>query len=312
MEIFKICINAVLPLFFIMLTGYLFRVVGVVNQKDVLRMNSVSFKLFLPAMCFINIYDSDLAVLKDIKLGGFIVACILLNFLLGVLFVKRFVPDVKQKGVVLQTLFRTNFLVTALPMAKNLVGDVIDPQVGLLLFIIVPLFNILSVISMEAFNGEKIDLKALLVDMLKNPLIESFIFVIFLKAFHIRLPGSLESAVRSFGAMASTFALFLVGAFLDFGHVRDQFKQVMFLTVMRLIVVPALFLTISVAVGFRDASFVLLLGFFSSSVAAAAFTMSEQMGGDAMLAGNVVMMTSAFLPFTFFLWSMLFMNLGIF
>ena len=312
MDIFKICINAVLPLFIIMLAGYLTRRVGVIGLKDVLKMNSVCFKLFLPAMCFINIYDSNLSELYNTKLVVFIIASIHVNFALGVLYVKRFVPDDRQKGVVLQGLFRTNFLVTALPMARNLVGDSILSKVGVLLFIIVPLFNILSVIAMKAFIGEKTDIKSLILNMLKNPLIESFILVLFLMIFHLHLPPALESAVRSFGSMASTLALFLVGAFLDFGNVKGNLKIVMTVTTMRLILIPGFFLLISALLGFRDESFVLLLGFFSSSVAVAAFTMSEQMGGDGQLASSIVIMTSALLPITFFLWSMLFMNLGMF
>ena len=312
MDIFLICLNAVLPLLLIMLTGYIVRLLKLITQDTVLKMNSLAFKIFLPAMCFMNIYDSDLSSLMNVKLVSFIIICVLVNFILGYLYVKKFVPDNRQKGAVLQGTFRTNFLVTALPMARNLVGDSITEIVGVLLFIIVPVFNILSVIAMEIFSDKKIEVKKILIDMLKNPLIESFIAVLILKVFNIRLPKAIESVLGSFGSMASTYALFLVGAFLNFDSIKSNLKQVLTVTTLRLVIFPTIFLTLTVLMGFRGDEFVLLMGLFTSSVAVAAFTMTEQMGGDAQLAGNIVMLTSALLPLTFFLWSLLFMKMGMF
>ena len=55
-----------------------------------------------------------------------------------------------------------------------------------------------------------------------------------------------------------------------------------------------------------------LIAVFASSTAVASFVMAEQMGGDAKLAGNIVVVTSACASFTLFAWSLLFKALGAF
>ena len=87
----------------------------------------------------------------------------------------------------------------------------------------------------------------------------------------------------------------------------------------RLVVMPAIFLSLGALLGFRGVEFAALIGIFASSNAVAAFTMAQQMGGDAELAGDIVVTTSAasiltmfFWMFTIFGWSFLFKSLGMF
>ena len=80
----------------------------------------------------------------------------------------------------------------------------------------------------------------------------------------------------------------------------------------RLVLVPGIFLTIGALLGFRGVEFAGLIGVFASSTAVASFTMAQQMGGDAELAGDIVVVTSALCPFTIFGWSLLFKSLGMF
>ena len=80
----------------------------------------------------------------------------------------------------------------------------------------------------------------------------------------------------------------------------------------RLVVMPAIFLSLGALLGFRGVEFAALIGIFASSDAVAAFTMTQQMGGDAGLAGDIVVVTSTLCPFTIFGWSFLFKSLGMF
>ena len=51
---------------------------------------------------------------------------------------------------------------------------------------------------------------------------------------------------------------------------------------------------------------------FASPTAVNSFTMAQQMGGDAELAGDIVVVTSAVSMLTMFLWVFLFKSLGMF
>ena len=80
----------------------------------------------------------------------------------------------------------------------------------------------------------------------------------------------------------------------------------------RLLVMPGILLTPAYLLGIRDTGFAGLISVFASATAIASFTMTQQMGGDAELAGDIVVSTSALCIVTMFAWSVLFKALGAF
>ena len=104
--------------------------------------------------------------------------------------------------------------------------------------------------------------------------------------------------------------LFLLGAFIDFKAIGKYRRDLICVSTGRLLVVPAIFLTLGYILGFQGLEFAILIGIFASSAAVASFTMAQQMGGNAELAGDIVILTSALCPFTIFLWSLLSTTLG--
>ena len=75
---------------------------------------------------------------------------------------------------------------------------------------------------------------------------------------------------------------------------------------------PGIFLTLAYLSGIRGVEFAGMIAIFGSATAIASFTMVQQMGGDAELAGDIVVSTSALCCFTLFMWSFLFKTLGAF
>ena len=71
-------------------------------------------------------------------------------------------------------------------------------------------------------------------------------------------------------------------------------------------------LTAAFLIGIRGVGFAGLISVFASATAIASFTMTQQMGGDAELAGDIVVSTSALCIVTMFAWSVLFKALGAF
>ena len=69
-------------------------------------------------------------------------------------------------------------------------------------------------------------------------------------------------------------------------------------------------LTPAVLLVWRGVALASLLPVFASSTAVNSFTMAQQMGGDAELAGNIVVATSALCSLTMFFWCFLFKSLG--
>lgn len=307
-----VCLNAVTPIFLIMAAGYAAKCAGFIKEEYVPWMNGVLFKVFIPIMCFYNIYSSDLSQGIRPFYVFFLIISILIEYILSLIFGTLFVRDTSRRGVVIQGLYRSNFLFVGIPLAASLLGEGSMGVVAISSAIVAPMFNILAVITLEAYNGKKPSVKKLLFEILKNPLIIGCELGILVLALGIHLPAAVESAVSDMGRATSPMLLFLLGAFFRFSGSKEHMAELVAACVGRLIIFPGIALGVAALLNFHGAEFVTLLVVFSSSTAIASFTMAQQMGGDANLAGDIVVMTSALCSFTLFLWSFLFMQMGLF
>lgn len=128
----------------------------------------------------------------------------------------------------------------------------------------------------------------------------------------IKLPSAIESTVSQLGAATNPLLLFLLGAFFKFDGLRRYAKDLVPVCIGRLVVIPGIFLTAAMLLGIRGVEFAGMIAIFGSATAIASFTMAQQTGGDAELAGDIVVATSALCSFTMFGWSLLFKTLGVF
>ena len=129
----------------------------------------------------------------------------------------------------------------------------------------------------------------------------------------MKLPLTVEKAVSGLGNIATPLQLFLLGAFFRFEGLRRYRLPLTAVTAIKLFVTPAAALSLAAALGFRGVEFVALIGVFASPTAVNSFTMVQQMEcGDAELAGDIVIMTSAVSLFSFFLWIWIFKTMGVF
>lgn len=312
MDSFFICLNAILPIVLIAAVGYAAKRFGVIREKDVPRMNAVVFKVFMPVMSFYNIYVSDLSSALRPELLLFIVAGIMITYGLSFVYARFFVPVYDRRGVVIQGLFRSNYLIIGLPMAAGLTqgGDIgVAAVAGA---VVVPVFNALAVITLEAYNGQRPKPMRLLLDVMKNPLIIGSLLGIAALLIKLRLPTALEATLRDMSRAASPMMLFLLGAFFRFSGVKGHGRELTAVCLGRLVLIPAMALAVAIPLGFRGVELITVLAVFASSTAVSSFTMAEQLGGDAALAGDIVVMTSALASLSLFAWSYLLKVLNLF
>ncbi len=310
---FLLTANAVVPMFLLIGAGYLSRLLGVINREEVPGINRLAFRVFLPVLLFYNVYQSDLGEAFNPILIMFAVAGVLTVAALSVLGVRRFVKGQDRKGVIAQGVFRSNFVILGLPIAQALVASDKLGAVAVLIAIVVPIFNFLAVFVLEGFRGGAVKKSEVLLQIAKNPLVIGSLAGIVFQLLHLRMPYMLEQAVASIGGIATPLQLFLLGAFFQFDGLREYWKPLTAVTAVKLFVTPAIILTLAYRIGFRGGEFVALMGIFASPTAVNSFTMVQQMKcGNAELAGDIVVITSAVSMFSFFVWIWLFRTLGAF
>ncbi len=320
MNTFIFAVNAIMPMILLILLGYILKKRNFLDEGWFKKGNKLIFRICLPVLLFVNVYkiESFKSIEWDVVLYSEI--AIFAVFVAGLLLVKFFVPDDKQKGVILQCVFRSNFAIIGIPLAESLGGVKGVGIAAVLSAFSIPTFNILAVIALSMYkkdeNGNKTSLMGCVKNIAKNPLIwgvlcglialtiRSFIPVDENGQLVFSLSGSLPflyNAISNVSKISSPLALIILGGLFDFAVVGELKKQIIIGTASRVVVVPALVLGIAVALDFDASVYPALVALFGSPVAVSSAIMAQEMDNDGVLAGQLVVWTSIASIFTIFM-----------
>ncbi len=309
---FIVALSAVLPMFCLMAVGAFVKMSKLLTDEELNHMNRMVFRVFFFCMLFYSIYTTDLSATFRPNLMLFGACSVLLLFVLLMIIIPRIEPENKRRGVMVQAIFRSNFVIMGVPIVANIFGDENIAVTTMMIAVIIPMYNILAVFALETFRGGKIAILPILAGIIKNPLILGALAGAVFLNLGIHIPAPILKPIGQISAATTPVALIILGASFKFGSVQAHVKQLIKCVFSRLILVPAVVLGVAVILGFRGIDFVTLIAIFCSPCAIVSFAMAQQMGGDADLAGNCVVFTSALSCVTIFGWVLFFKTLGIF
>lgn len=314
MDSFLLSFNLVFPMFLLLATGKLSRKTNLLTSESTDRLNALVFKIFLPVSIFKNVYNSSVSDVFDKKLIAFGIISVTLCFLLLILLTSG-CKNRKSRGVLIQGIYRSNFLIFGLPVAESFYPDgSLSGKASVLIAIIVPLFNGLAVIALEMFKENKQSGMKTFLNILKNPLIigSALGFVaLFLKEAGFLLPDAVYKTVSDLSAAATPLALIALGASLDFSKIKGESKYLIWGLLGKLVLSPAVFIGAAVLLGFRDRELAIILSMFASPASVSSYTMAQQMGADDDLAAELVVIGTAVSLITVFLWVSLIASSGL-
>ena len=301
MENLILSFNVVLPLCLNIALGYALRCLHMLDGTTQKNLNKLVFKVFLPIYVFNNIYTTDMAVAFQPGLTALTMGGVLILFALLMVFIPRIEQENAKRGVMVQAIFRSNFVLFGLPVAVSLCGEANVGPTSLLVGFVVPVFNILAVICLESFRGSKPDFRKILKGIATNPLIIGSVLGIAMNLLSIPLPTGVHKSITDLGRVATPLALVSLGAGFQFKRIKGYARQLMICISGKLVVAPLIMVTLAALLGFRGETLVPVLAVFGSPVATSSYTMAEQMDGDGVLAGSLVVLTTAFSILTMFL-----------
>lgn len=330
-DAFIFSLNAVFPLVLVSAFGFYLRQNGTFSDEFLRIGNKFVFKYGFFAMLFMNVYKIESFDVIQWHLILATVVAVLVLFLIGLVYIIFFVKDPKQKGVVHQAFYRSNYATIGLPLAFNIAGPEGLMMASLVSAFSVPLYNVLAVISLSAFNTDR-KRKDLFFHILKsiatNPLILGVVaglIAIGIRPFcgEWRLStGSLSFLYKSIDAVATIapwFSLIILGGQFKFSAVKRLLPQITVSVLARLVLAPIVGMAISFCVAkictghlFSAPENAALFALFATSEAVASVAMADQMNGDYELAGQILVWTTLFSAFSLFLFVAFFRSIGIF
>ena len=312
MENLMVAFQAVTPMCLMIGVGCLVRYGKMMDESAVRQANSMAYRIFMGLLMFYNIYTADLGVAMNGRLVGFCCVGLMIEFAVGMWIVRKMEKRPGSQGVMLLSFIRTNSALIGVALATSVFGEGNIGEITILVSVVVPLSNVLSVVAFETVRGGQIHPGKLVMGILKNPLILGVLLALVLVIPGIRLPGVAESTIHSIASASSPLVQVLLGASLDFSRFRLKDRNVVFCLIMRLLVFPAVFVSLGMAMGFRGVPLMGIMLIFGCPMAANSFTMAVEMDGDTDLAGELVLLTTALSCVTLFGWIFLLKTLGMF
>ena len=322
-ENLAISVNAVLPLIICMAAGYLFRRTKLVDEGFCRKCNTFCFKTFLPLMIFMNVYNSDLE--SAVQPGAFLfaAAAVLVIFAAAFLIIPRIVKNgsvdsagspvsaASRQAVLIQCIFRSNFVIFGYQVVANVYGAGQAAVASVMAAIVVPLYNVLAVITLEYFTNSKNGLRPVILGIIKNPLIIWSVAALLFKLSGLTLPTPLYTGLSDMAGMATPLALVVLGGTFHFDALRRNAGALAIGTLGKIVVSPLVMVPIAAAFGFRDANLLSLVIVFASPAAVNSYTMAAAYGHDPELAGQLVVVTSVLSMVSVFGWIFLLRTLGL-
>lgn len=337
MDTLIFALNAILPIILLIFFGYFLKRKNFLDEAWFKKGNKLIFRVCLPFLLFTNVYNIESFTAINWSVVIYSEIAIFTVFFLGMLLVKLTIPDDRQKGVVLQCTFRSNFAIIGLTLAESLGGPEGVGIAAILSAFSIPTFNILAVIALTMFNkgenGQRIDFKNVLKKIATNPLIIGVVCGLAALGIRALLPADadgspvfslsgnlpfLYTAISNVAKISSPLALIILGGLFDFSAVKGMLKQILIGTLSRVVVVPGLVLGIAVLLSkyttilnFDATVYPALIALFGSPVAVASAIMAQEMDNDGTLAGQLVVWTSILSIFTLFFFILILRGLGL-
>ncbi len=309
-------LNATMPIFLLMVLGYVFRQLGFISDSFAKSMNTFVFKIALPFNLFYQLYSVDFVAAWNTK---FVLYCfgttagsIFIAWALGRLIRKKGV-----RGEFIQASYRSSASLLGMAYLESIYGS--STMGPLMMLGAVPLYNVAAVIVLnltapkddsapKASLGEQV--KNALLGIAKNPIILSILIGFVWSLLHLPMPEILSDTIGYVGGCASPLGLLSLGAMIDPKEIKGEIKPLLGASFLKLVGYVALFVPLAVMLGFRNDGLVAILIMLGSASTVAGFTMARNMGHDGNLSSGVVMLTTLLSSLTLTFWLYLFRSMG--
>lgn len=307
--------NVVVPIFLLIILGYVLTRIKLWDAHFLKIANEVCFKCLLPVLLFYNVATANIFEVFNGKLILYVCICACVICALLFLIVPLIVKDPKRRGVMIQGTFRSNFLLFGVPLGLSIGGAKGAVLAAVVASFYVPVINMLSVISLYAFSdAENKNLKSALLGILKNPLIiggvSGLVFSLIRNYVGFEIPAIIDTTLFNIKSTATPLAFLILGGDLKFGNMLRNVKFSLLSVLGKIVLIPAIMLAVSAWLGFDKLEMAILVAVFATPNAVSSYAMARNYEADHELAGEIITLGTLLSIFTMFVFITVARSLG--
>lgn len=314
MENLIFSLNATIPIFLVMVLGYLLRRFQVVDEPFVKTLNSFNYKITLPVLLFKDIAESNFQKVWDTK---YVLYCFLATLIcIAVLWLGAglFYKNKAQLGELVQASYRGSAAVLGVAFIQNIYGNA--GMAPLMIIGTVPLYNIAAVLILsftkpEGNSFSRESFKKSLCDIGKNPIIIGILLGMLASLLPFEFPVIVTKTIQNVSVLATPLALLGLGAGFEGRKALAEIKPTIFATLIKLFIQPAVFLPLAAWMGFRDEKMVAILIMLGAPTTVSCYIMAKNMGHEGVLTSSVVVSTTFLSSLSLTFWLFLLKSHGL-
>lgn len=295
MENLVFSLNATIPIFLVMVIGYVVKNLKMVDAPFVKTLNSFNYKITLPVLLFTDIANADFYEVWDTK---YVLYCFFVTLIcITVIWIlSHFLyHDKNVLGEFIQASYRGSAAVLGVAFIQNIYGNA--GMAPLMIVGTVPLYNVAAVLILS-FTGpgskgfDKKSFRASLISIAKNPIILGILLGMIASLSRITFPIIITKTLSNISVLATPLALIGLGAGFEGRKALAKIKPTLICSFIKLFVQPALFLPLAAHTGFRDEKMVAILIMLGAPTTVSCYIMAKNMEHEGVLTSSVVVTTT--------------------
>lgn len=304
MDSFVFSLHATMPVFLVMVVGYVLKRIGMFSESFCTVANRYVFQVALPLLLFRDIGGTDLY--QDFELS-FVLYCagVTIVMFLGLWFLAaKLMPDKTMVGAFVQGSARSSVAVLGIAFVENMYGSA--GLAPLMIVAAVPLFNVFAVVilTFSAKGGAhgKQAIRSACINVLKNPIILGILAGLPISLLQITIPVIPAKVIDSIASTATPIALLVAGAGFEGTAAIAKIKPTLWATATKLVFLPAIFLPLAIALGFGNTEMVAILIMLGSPTTVTSYIMAKNMDNDGELSSSIIVLTTLLSSVTLTAW----------
>jgi predicted permease len=302
--------------FLVVAAGVVLRRYRFLDEGFIAAANSLVYYILLPALLFHEIGTTDFrqAFSGPLVAGGY--AATLATFLLAFLASRALGLGPSETGAFVQGSFRANLAYVGLPIVFTAVGPGGLRKAGILLGLIVPLLNTLSIVALMtphgAGKGEGIATTASRIarQIATNPIILACLAGIAWSVLKLPLPGMIDRTFRLLTPATLPLSLLCLGGSFSFERARKGFAVAAVAAFLKGVVLTGIGIVLYRWMGLSGEDMRIGVIMLGCPTAVVTYVMAARLQGDTDLAGTIVIVSTVTSVVTITGWLFLIRFLG--
>lgn len=313
MNDFIFSLNSTMPVFAVIVLGYILMRCGLFTKEFARVADKYVFKVALPVLLFKEIATADIRAVFDLKFVLFCMGSTTVMFMGIWVLSTILIKDKSILGAFVQASARGSAAVLGIAFIQNIYGG--SGMGPLMIVSAVPLYNIYSVIILTFCSNEQTDgsghIKKAFINVIKNPIILGIFAGIPFSVTGFDIPVIPMKTVVMIAQTATPIALLTVGATFEGRKAVKKLKPTVIAAFIKLVGIPAVFFPFAVKLGFRNSDMVAILVMLGSPTTVTCYIMAKNMGNDAELSASVVVVATLFSSVTLTMWIYILRTMGL-